>query len=81
MMNWQLMGDGSWLWMIACILVAVGVVLLVVSAIDAGRRRGADDEPIEILRERFARAEIDADQFTKAKQTLGPSRRATLSIS
>jgi plastocyanin len=63
--------------MAAAILFIVGTVLLIVWAIDSGRTRGGDDEAIQILRARFARGEIDDDQLTTAKETLGRSQRST----
>lgn len=74
------MGIGSWLWMLAWIVLVVGSVLLIVWAIGASAGSGRDDEAIQILRARYARGEIDADQFETARQTLGlPASRATRS--
>lgn len=82
-MGWPSTGFAMWLWPVAMTLFVVGAVLLVLWAIGAaaGRR---DDEPAEILRARFARGEIGADQFAAATQMLASSEsrpspsRATL---
>jgi uncharacterized membrane protein len=39
-----------------------------------GSRRQARPTPNEILRERFARGEITAQEFEDAKKVLGPDR-------
>ena len=48
----------------------VGVVLLVAGALNSGGRH-ADDEALDQLRVRFARGEIDAEQFEQMRRTLG----------
>lgn len=48
----------------------VGVVLVVIWATQAGGARGEDDAHAA-LRSRFARGEIDADQFEAMRRTLG----------
>ncbi|MEP6638971.1 MAG: plastocyanin/azurin family copper-binding protein [Chloroflexota bacterium] len=73
MMGWQFMGVGGWLWMLAAILLVVGLVVVIASAI-GGRSSSSDDDAVAILRARFARGEIDADQFAQVRETLGPSR-------
>lgn len=56
------------------ILVVVGIVLLVRWAADQGRRVPADgpreDSPLDILERRYARGEIDRDEFQRRKQDL-----------
>ena len=69
------MGGTAWLWMLAALLVVVGIVLVIASA-SGHPASDADDAP-HILRARFARGEISADEFRTAMATLGPepSRR------
>jgi plastocyanin len=74
MMGWQFMGAGGWLWMLASIVFIAGLVVLIFGAIGAvgGRERG--DDAIQALRARFARGEIDEEQYTKVREVLGPRR-------
>lgn len=65
------MGIGGWLWMLAVVLVLGGVAILIISAF--GAFGPSTDDAIAILRARFARGEIDADEFAKAKDALGPA--------
>ncbi len=73
-MNWSFLGAGGLLWMVAAVLVVVGIVALIVGAIGAAKGRAAGDDAMEILRARYARGEIDDEQFSNAGQTLGPSQ-------
>lgn len=68
MMGPQFMVAGL-LWLLGAILTVVGVVVLIISTTAGGGNPG-EDEAVEILRARFARGEIDADQFAKAKETI-----------
>lgn len=73
-------GLGGWLGFIGCALFVVGAVLLIAWAITrltgsaqgsaqpAGVTTGPD--AIELLRQRFARGEITAEEFASAKQVL-----------
>ena len=77
-------GFGGLLALLGCVLLVVGVVVLVVWAV--GRSgQGAQVAPgqasgrsapdaIEVLRQRFARGEITAEEFTAAKQVLEADR-------
>ncbi len=72
------MGSGGWLWMVGGLVLLIGIVVLVVWAI-GGYNRAADrrtdtsprPEPLDILRERFARGEITEAEFAQAKRILG----------
>lgn len=66
MLGW--MGVDGWLWMGAWILALVVVVWLLVR--EPVRR--SQDDAIAILRARFARGEINADEFDRAKHLLEP---------
>ena len=70
-----MMSGAPWLWMLAALLVVIGLLALIASVF--GASGNAPDEALTILRARFARGEIDADQFASAKAALGdqPSRR------
>lgn len=65
---------GAWVWMLAGALFVVGIVLLVVWAIGLAVGGPDEDEPMALLRARFARGEIDAAAFEQARQTLGATR-------
>ncbi len=72
------MGYGGWLGMVGGLVLLIGIVVLVVWAI-GGYNRAADrrtdtsprPEPLDILRERFARGEITEAEFAQAKRILG----------
>ncbi len=79
MMNngWD-MGSGGGFWLIGGLLVIVGLVILVVWAVNRSSSRGQSSPPssdgsnaLDILRERFARGEITEQEFEQAKKTLG----------
>lgn len=60
---------GGWLGLLLVVAVAALVIVGIVLAI---RPRGrSTDDPIEILRRRFARGEISADELEQAKRELG----------
>ncbi|HUZ01196.1 MAG TPA: SHOCT domain-containing protein [Thermomicrobiaceae bacterium] len=78
MMGYGGYGGSPW-WGIAMLafwaLVIVGVVLLVAWLVRQGQGQrlatgSADDRALSILRERFARGEIDAEQFEQMRRTL-----------
>ena len=67
MMGWGFgMDAGAWIWMFLWILALVGMVWLLVRA---DRHPPADDAEA-ILRARFARGEIDAEAFERARLVL-----------
>ncbi len=70
-MMWQYGGLGM-IWML---LFWVGVVVLVVWAVrnvgDNKVERDTSDRAIEILDERYARGEIDTDEFNRRRSELG----------
>lgn len=66
-----MMGDwgmtlGSWIWM----LVWVAALLLMVWLIVAGGRTEQREDPLELLRSRYARGEITEDEFRRMRTTL-----------
>ncbi|MGH8872995.1 MAG: SHOCT domain-containing protein [Acidimicrobiia bacterium] len=62
----------GWAWLLAWLLflavLVVGIVFLVRSLSDRGDRGGS--RAMAILEERFARGEIDLDEFDERKRTL-----------
>jgi uncharacterized membrane protein len=77
-------GYGGLLALIGCALLVVGVVVLIAWAIgrvgrptQAASVQGplpASQDAVEVLRLRFARGEMTADEYTAAKQTLEAQR-------
>ena len=77
--------DGGWwmfigpVWLILFLAVIVGVVVLLVrglsggggSAGNSGAGAPASKTPLDILRERFARGEIDKEEFEERRRILG----------
>ena len=59
------------LWMVAGVLFILGVILIVIWAVQRGGGMGGDDA-MRILRERFARGEIDVAQFEERRRVVGP---------
>lgn len=75
------MGADGWLWMVGGLILLVGIVLLVVRGMggyDRPTDRHSDarpwEEPMDILRARFAKGEITEAEFEQAKRTLGDGR-------
>lgn len=84
MMGWDTMGPGMmagwggavnpW-WGIAMLvfwaLIIAGVVLLVLWGVrQAGPTRGASREPLDILKERYARGDISREQYEQMRRNL-----------
>lgn len=77
-------GAGGWLMMLGGILLVIGVVVLIVWAIgkvaqtsqggQAQASAPAPSDAVEVLRLRFARGEMTADEYTAARQTLEAGR-------
>jgi len=72
-------GHGGW-WFLGPIMMIVFVALLVAAVVlivrwlggsDAGRRGAPNDAALDILKQRFARGEIDRDEFEDRRQVLG----------
>ena len=90
MMDWydgNGMGTGGWLAMIAIMTVFWAIVIFagVMILRGVGRGRGSDDirsserrdvkDPLGILDERFARGEVDRDEYEARKSLLHGDRR------
>jgi putative membrane protein len=75
-MDWG-WGWGIWFWMLGGLALTVGLVVLIVWAVLSVSRRADDDgrrpqqTALDILRERYARGEISAEEFEEAKRILG----------
>lgn len=76
MWQWGAMGWVGWLLMSlimlgfwALVVVGIGAVFRTDRGIDAGSRSGADD-PVRLLDARFARGEIDAEEYRARLQAL-----------
>ncbi len=74
-MDGGMMGGGIGVWMlfsvIFWILVIVGIVLLVVWAVQKGTGGGAgrtEESALEILKKRYARGEISKEEFEEKKR-------------
>jgi putative membrane protein len=73
-MMWFGWNDGWWgiVWMVVWMLVMVGVVWAIIAAVlrssnnDGTRRR----DPKDVLAERFAKGEIDADEYRERLHVL-----------
>ena len=80
-MGYDWAGGGSWLWMFGGLLLVIGVIVLVVWVVTRASRAGetptqgpSGPTPNQILSERFARGEINEQEFEQAKKALGPGR-------
>jgi len=77
-------GFGGLLVLLGCVLLVVGVIVLIAWAIGRSRPgsstavaqapRPAADDAVEVLRGRFARGEMTADEFSAARQALETQR-------
>jgi putative membrane protein len=81
MMRYGYGSAGGGFWLLIGLLLLIALIVLVVWAVihftRSGRATTHDPSrptPNEILRERFARGEITAQQFEDAKKVLGPDR-------
>ena len=81
MMRYGYGSAGGGFWLLIGLLLLIALIVLVVWAVMHFSRTGraamhdpSRATPNEILRERFARGEITAEQFEDAKKVLGPDR-------
>jgi plastocyanin len=73
MMTWGA-GSAGWVWMLAGLALVIGIVLVIVWALQR-TGGGAEDDALTALRGRFARGEIDAGQFEEMRRVLGSTER------
>jgi putative membrane protein len=81
MMRYGYGSAGGGFWLLIGLLLLIALIVLVVWAVMHFSRTGraamhdpSHPTPNEILRERFARGEITAQEFENAKKVLGPDR-------
>lgn len=73
MTSWWMMGGWGWLWglLVIAVLVALLVWVLVrLSSRQASTSDRAQPDALQILEERFARGEIDQDEFEDRRAAL-----------
>jgi len=74
-------GDGWWgfgmglVWLVFLGLVVTGVVLVIRGSSEGTSDRGRGRSALDILDERFARGEIDREEYEERKRVLLDSRR------
>ncbi len=64
------MGLGGWVWMVLAVVLVIVVLVVVVSAIPR-RDRPPVDDAAQILKARFARGEINKEEYEQARRLLG----------
>jgi putative membrane protein len=64
------MGGWGWLWFALIVLVIVLLVVWITRRLGPEGSRGGGDEALRILEERFARGEIDREEFEERRRTL-----------
>jgi putative membrane protein len=84
MMDWYDHGSGSnnWIWMMLAMVVFWGLVVVALIALFRGTRRNGtpggtgprEQDPLELLDGRFARGEIDAEEYHTRREVLQEAR-------
>ena len=74
--NYNMMGfGGSWWWhllgMVLWLFFLVAVVYGVVKVVSGNRKNGIMEDPLTILKNRYAKGEIDTEEFNHRKEELG----------
>lgn len=70
--GYGMMGGFGWLFMILVVVVVVAAVLVLFRRSDDHRNRQIRGSlPLDILDERYARGEIDGDEYKKRRADLG----------
>lgn len=66
------MGFGMLLWLLFVAAIVVGVILLLQALMGRDSQRARKDElrALEVLNERFARGEIERDEFEERRKVL-----------
>ena len=69
--GWGGMGFGGWGWIFGLIVIVAFVWLIItVFNQNRGSNQSNSKSPLDILKERYARGEIDRDEFQKRKEDL-----------
>lgn len=74
-------GDGWWgfgmglVWLVFLGVIVVGIVLAVRGSSGGAIDRGLEKSALDILDERFARGEIDRDEYEERRRVLRDSQR------
>jgi putative membrane protein len=84
MMDWYDHGSGSnnWIWMMLIMVLFWGLVVVALIALFRGTKRNGtpsgtgprEQDPLELLDSRFARGEIDADEYHTRREALHEAR-------
>jgi putative membrane protein len=64
------LAGGRWLIALATLLIWVGLIALAIYGVRHFRHAGTSDTALSILDERFARGEIDRDEYEQRKAAL-----------
>jgi putative membrane protein len=73
---WGTHAGGWWLWMFFYILFLAGLVLLIIVLVrliqrpDRRHLPPSSEEPLEIIKKRYAKGEINREQFEQMKKDL-----------
>jgi putative membrane protein len=88
MMDWYDNGSawGGWIWMMLFMVVFWGLVIFAVVALFRGTSRSGttngtaprEQDPLQLLDGRFARGEIDAEEYHARREALNEARRRTV---
>ena len=61
---------GGFMWLFWILLVVVVIWALKATAFSNGKAAGMEKSPLEILKDRFARGEIDEEEFERKRKVL-----------
>lgn len=64
------MGWGMGWWWIIGIIIIVVIIWIVLKTMNSNSNTSSDKTPLDILKERYARGEIDKDEFEEKKRNL-----------